>query len=209
MSRSTRRIASAAAAVALAVSAPGVVGIAQADDNGSDSDRRWGLSSEVQQNQTLVAAITTARDDYRTAVRSAKDAYRATMGGIWTTIQGQTQTQRDAVTTAKKAYLDARAAGADTTAAKMALSEAIVAYRSALQTAKAGQQTAITNARSTARTTLTQARDAYRSAITAAFAAAGLPVPDGLLTMGGRNGFGSDSWLSNGFGHMKDHGRRS
>lgn len=207
MSRTTRRIATAAAAVALTVSAPGVVGIAQADDNGG-SDRRWGLTSEVLQNQALVDAISTARADYRDAVRAAKDAYRTTMSGIWSTIQAQTQTQRDAVVAAKKAYLSAREAGADTTAAKMALSEAIVAYRSALQSAKAGQETAIANARTTAQGALTKARDAYRASITAAFAAAGLPVPEGLLTMGGRHGFGSDKWLGSGFGHMKGRGDR-
>lgn len=165
-----RRIAAMFAAFALALSAPGLVGIAHADD---DDDVRLALTS------AQVTAVTTARADYLKAAWQAKIVYRTDVVKARDAMDAALQTPRLNVLLAKDAYEVATRFGGDVTGTKAALETAIATYRSAYTSALAAARTVTDAARSTLRTSLTNARTAYVAAITAAFV--GTTVPESLL----------------------------
>ena len=109
----TRRLLTAAAAVALVASAPGFVSVASAHNNDGNGGR-GSVISELASNAPLLDAVKAARADYRTAAKEAKDAYRAATAGAREAIVTATQTERDAFKKARADYRAARLAGTDT-----------------------------------------------------------------------------------------------
>ena len=208
--RTTRRIVTATAAIALMASAPGFIGVASAHDHGGNgSGGRDGLTSEQSANPEFAMAIQTARTTYKDATKAVKDQFRTDIAGVRTAIETATATQKAAVKTAHDAYENARDANpaVDTTAQKAALDAAITAYKDALNTAKTAQQAVVTAAADKAKATLATALTTYQTSITEAFAtyAAGTTVPPGLLTPGWAHGLGDGKWLNHGLGDKHGH----
>lgn len=165
-----RRIAAGLAAMALALSAPGLVGVAHADD---DDDVRIALTS------AQVTAVTAARADYLRTAWQAKLAYRTDVVKARDAMDATLQTPRLNVLLAKDAYEVAVRYGGDVSGTKTALDAALSAYRSAFTTALATAKTATDAARTVLRATLTNAKATYVAAVTAAFA--GTTIPKSLL----------------------------
>jgi len=158
MNRTALRVLTGIAALAVAVVSPAALGSALADDRPVDT-RTWGLSSTLADNEPLVTAIASARDDFRVASIAARTAWRTAMQGI-----------RDEVL--------AEVASARTSTASD--------YRAALERAWARYGDQVDTAAAAARSSLLTARSVYTSAITAAFAkyAPGASVPRAVLEPG-------------------------
>lgn len=189
-----RRIAALFAALALALSAPGLVGIAHADDE----DDVIVLLTSAQ-----VTAVTAARADYLKAAWQAKITYRADVTQARDAMDTVLLSPRLNVLLAKDAYEVAVRYGGDVAGTKAALDTALSAYRSAYASALATAKTATDAARATLRTALDTAKAKYTAAITAAFAGTGVP-PSLLNPPGSRMGWfkDHDGWrgLSKEFG---------
>lgn len=164
-----RRIAATLAAFALALSVPGLVGVANADDD----------VTPVTLTSGQITAVTAARADYLKAAWQAKTTYRGDVAKARDAMDATLQGLRLTVLLAKDAYEVAVRHGGDVTATKAALDAAITAYRSAYTAALATARTATDAARTALRTALNNARATYTTAITAAFV--GTTVPTSLL----------------------------
>lgn len=165
-----RRIAALFAALALALSAPGLVGIAHADDEDNVI---------VPLTSAQVTAVTAARADYLKAAWQAKITYRADVTKARDAMDTALQSPRLNVLLAKDAYEVAVRYGGDVAGTKAALDTAVASYRSAYTSALATARTATDSARAALRTALDAAKAKYVAAITASFP--GTSVPRGLL----------------------------
>jgi hypothetical protein len=201
MNRTALRLVTAAAALALGLTAPGALGIAAADDRPTDA-RTWGLSSELQQNAELVAALERAREDYRATVVSARTTFRTVLQGVQDGIADATASQRAVARTAGDAY---RAAleGRDTDdidELKAEFASAWNAYRDALLAARAAARPAIDTATGSAKASLMTARSIFTRAVADAFAehAPGVNVPRLLQDPSAWMGLGDSRWLVQG-----------
>lgn len=166
-----RRLVAMFAALALALSAPGLVGVAHADDD--DDDVRLTLTT------AQVTAVTAARADYLKAAWQAKTTYRTEVVKARDSMDASLQAPRLNVLLAKDAYEVAVRYGGDVTGTKAALETAIAAYRSAYTSALNTARTATDAAKLALRAALNNARSTYVAAITAAFV--GTTVPPSLL----------------------------
>ena len=189
----------AAAAFVLGVTAPGAIGIAAADDRPVDA-RTWGLSSELQQNAGLVAALQDAREDYRASVLSTRSAFRTVLDGVQDRITEETSAQRAAARSAGDAYravLDGRSTG-DLAALKAEFTSAWNTYRDALLAARIEARSAMDTAAGAAKASLMTARSMYTAAVTAAFAkhAPGTVVPRVVQDPSAWLGLGDSRWLA-------------
>lgn len=187
-----KRIAALFAALALTLSAPGLVGVAHADDD-----------VIVPLTAAQVTAVTAARADYLKAAWQAKITYRADVTKARDAMDTVLLSPRLNVLLAKDAYEVAVRYGGDVAGSKAALDTALSAYRSAYTSALATARTATDAARATLRTALDTAKAKYTAAITAVFA--GTSVPPSLLNPpGSRRGWfkDHDGWrgLSKEFG---------
>lgn len=201
MNRTALRVVTAAAALVLGITSPGAIGAAAADDRPIDT-RTWGLSSELQRNDALVAALETAREDYRASVLSARAALRTVLQGAQERITESTQSQRSAARAAGDAYraiLDGQASG-DLAALKAQFASAWNAYRDALVAARAAARPAMDTAAGSAKASLMTARSIYTAAVNSAFAthAPGTSVPRLLQDPSGWLGVGDSRWLVQG-----------
>lgn len=170
-----RRIAASVAALVLTMSAPGLVGIAHADDDELEND----VSLELVLTPAQVTAVTAARADYLKTAWQAKIVYRTAVLDARDAMDATLQTPRLNVLLAKDAYEVAVRFGGDVTGTRAALDASISAYRTAYASALATARASTDAARATLRTTLTNARATYIAAITAVFA--GTTVPESLL----------------------------
>lgn len=201
MNRTALRLVTAAAALALGLTAPGAFGIAAADDRTIDA-RSWGLGSELQQNAELVAALDTAREDYRASAVAARASYRTVLQGVQERITATTASQRAAARTAGDAYravLEGRATG-DLADLKSQFASAWNAYRDALLAARAAARPAMDTAAAAAKASLMTARSIYTKAVTDAFVehAPGVSVPRLLQDPSAWMGLGDSRWLVQG-----------
>lgn len=201
MNRTALRVVTAAAALALGVTAPGVIGIAAADDRPADV-RSWGLSSDLQQNDPLVAALQSAREDYRAAALSARSTFRTVIEGVQEDITERTASQRSAARTAGDAYravVEGQATG-DAAALRAKFASAWNAYRDDLAAATAAARPAMDTAAGSAKASLMAARSIYSAAVNAAFAkhARAATVPRLLQDPSAWLGIGDSRWLVQG-----------
>jgi hypothetical protein len=207
MSRTTHRLMTATASVAVIACLPGLTGIASAHDVGTTSDRSSTITQSTM-TQVQFAAVAAAREAYFASVASANSTLKVTLDGYMTTIATQTATLRDAANAAFTAYRNAKDVGLDTTALIVTWQTADEAYRVALDAAKASFATQVDAARVVAKTAIDAAGTAYIKAITDAFA--GQTVPDGLLELprSGSHHDGAGHWASLGSGHdQREFGR--
>ncbi len=198
MNRSALRVVTAAAALVLGLTAPGAMGIAAADDRPVDA-RAWGLSSELQQNTALIAALQPAREDYRTAALSARSALRTMIEGVQEDITEATTPQRVAARLAGDAYravVEGRANG-DAAVLRAQFATAWNSYRDALAAARTAARPAMDTATGSAKASLMTARSLYTAAVNAAFAkhAQGTSVPRVVQDPSAWLGVGDSRWL--------------
>lgn len=198
MNRTALRIVTAAATLMLGATAPGVIGIAAADDRPADV-RAWGLSAELQQDVALVTDLKAARDSYRASALSARTAFRTALEGVQLLIQEQTGPERAAARAAGDAYravLEGAATG-DLAELKDEFASAWNAYRDALLAARAAAQSAVDTATGSAKASLITARSIYTNAVLTAFAqhAPGTAVPKLLQDPGSWMGMSDSRWL--------------
>lgn len=170
MNRTALRVLTGIAALAVAVASPAALGSALADDRPVDT-RTWGLSTTLAGNTPLVAAIASARDDFRASSVAARTAWRTAMQGI-------------------RAEVLADAASARTTNA--------ADYRAALERAWVRYGDQVDTATAAARSSLLTARAIYANAVTAAFAqhAPDATVPRGVLEPGWWSAVTEGLWTS-------------
>ena len=202
--RIVRSLAAVSASAVLLVAAPGFVGSASAHDGGSGSSSNDSGHVSSSLPVELTTAVKTARTAYFTAAWQAKDAYRAAVMAIRTTMQNETAPQLAAAQAAKKALDDAFANGADQATIdglKAALRTAVENYRNALITSKTAHAGEFATALTNAKNAVAAAGVVYTQAVTAAFAtyAPGTPIPSGLLNPPGHD-FGKS------FGHSQIEG---
>jgi hypothetical protein len=201
MNRTALRVVTAAAALVLGLTAPGTIGIAAADDRPTDA-RTSGLSSELQQNTELVAALQSAREDYRASVLSTRSDFRTVLQGLQDDITQATASQRSAARVAGDAYravLEGRATG-DLAALKAEFASAWNAYRDALTTARVAARSAMDTAAGSAKASLMTARSIYTKAVNDAFAehAPRTSVPRVIQDPSGWMGMADSRWLVQG-----------
>lgn len=201
MNRTALRVVTAAAALVLGLASPGAIGVAAADDRPVDA-RSWGLGSELQRNADLIAALQSAREDYRASALSARTAFRTVLLGVQERMTETTASQRTAARTAGDAYravLEGRATG-DLAALKADFASAWNAYRDALVTARAAARPAMDTAAGSAKASLMTARSLYTKAVTDAFAehAPGAVVPRPIQDPSAWLGVGDSRWLVQG-----------
>lgn len=201
MNRTALRVVTAAAALVLGISAPGALGTAVAEDRPVDS-RAWGLSSELQQNSELIAALQSAREDYRTAALSARSTYRTVIEGVQQGIAVRTASARGSARAAGDAYravLEGRSTG-DLSALKAQFASAWNAYLDAFAMARAAARLPMDTAAGSAKASLMTARSIYTAAVNAAFAkhAAGTIVPKLVQDPSAWLGLGDTRWLTQG-----------
>ncbi len=195
----TRRLLTGVAAAALIVSTPGFVSVAAAHPHDGKGGRA-GLSSEITSNTELVTAIKDARQSYKAEVKAVKTAYRDDTAGARDAVAAATQTQRDALTAARDAYRTARRSGSDTTAARDALRSAAKNLRDAVIAARADQMDVFDAAGATAKTALAAALATYQGSIRAAFEGTGVEIPERLLTPRFKHGKDAGRWIGHGIG---------
>lgn len=196
----------AAAGLVLGLTSTGAIGIAAADDRPVDA-RSWGLDGELQRNTALVAALQSAREEYRASALSARTAFRSVLSGVHERITESTASQRTAARTARDAYrdvLEGRAAG-DLAALKADFASAWRAYRDALVAARTAARPAMDTAAGAARASLMTARSLYTKAVAEAFAehAPEVVVPRLVQDPSTWMGMGGSSWLVQGLD--RDH----
>lgn len=203
--RTARRVLTATAALGLVATAPGFVGIASANDNGSGPSSHSSSAAISTLSPALQTAVKTARTAYFAAVEKAKSDFKAALVPIRAKIQTDTAAQLKAAQDARSAYMNAVSTNqpqATLDTLKAAYLAAVQTYRTALQAAITAAQPAIDTARSTALKAIADAGTAYTKAITDAFAAQVPPVavPAGLLLPPGK-GHGGNGHLGLGGGN--------
>jgi hypothetical protein len=181
--RTARRLITLSASVALIATAPGLVGIASANDNPSPSSTS--TATHVTLSPELVKAVQDARSTFKTTVRSALDTYRTAKDAIRTAMAADTaltslHVAKDA---AKDVLHQAREAGTDTTGLQAAYDTAKTAYEAAKAPYKALEDAP----KAALKTAVDAAKVAYVDTVTKALAAAGMTVPANLLEVSGKH----------------------
>jgi hypothetical protein len=196
--RLARSVLAVTASAVLLLTAPGLVGVAVAHDNGG------GGSSQAHNpiSPDLQMAIKDARIAYLSAVKKATADYRDALIRIRTSIQAETASQLKAVQDAKTALDEAAKAGKDQATLdqlRQSLKSAIDSYRNSVLTTKSAHETDVAGAQQAANDAIGAAGIAYAKTVTGAFAkfAPGMTPPPGLLKPPGR-GFGKGQDMNHG-----------
>ena len=205
--RTARRIVTLSATVALVATAPGLVGIASAND--TPSPTVGATHAQLTLAPALITAIQDARNAFKTTARAASDTYRTAKAAIRAAMDADTSlTQLHAAKDAARQALElALKAGTGTPALQTAYDNARTAY----EAAKAPYRTQEDVARNNLRMAVDAAKAVYVAAVKAAFAtyAPTAAIPANLLEVSGKHhgyAFGHLNAMpttSHAGGHMK------
>jgi len=205
--RTAIRFVTLTASVALVATAPGLVGIASAND--TPSPTAPATSTQVTLSPALVTAIQDARSAFKTTVRTASDTYRTAKAAIHAAEDADASlTQLHAAKDAARQALElAVKAGTSTPALQTAYDNAKAAYEAAKAPYTAQEKTARTNLQ----TAVDAAKAVYVTAVKTAFAtyAPTMAIPANLLEVSGKHhgyAFGHLNEMpaaSHAGGHMK------
>jgi hypothetical protein len=192
--RNARRFITLSATVALIACAPGLAGVASANDSPSPTPTS---TTQTTVSPDLIKAVQAARDAYKTTTHTAKDAYRVAKKAMHTAIEATLATQHDALKAAHDALRIAHEAGTDTPEMRASYEALKSAYETAKHTAETTWLASNADPRIALNTAITAAQGTYTAAIKSAFAtyAPTMTIPAGLLQAPGK-GHG------NAFGHL-------
>ena len=191
--RTARRIITLSASIALIATAPGLVGVASANDTPSPTVPA--SNAQMTLSPALVTAIQDARNAFKASARTSMDVYRTAKTAIHTAMEADANlaSLHSAKDAAKQALRLAFAAGTSTPALQAAYDNAKGAYDIARATYAAQEDAA----RTALQASVDAAKVIYVAAVRAAFTtyAPTVAVPANLLEVSGRHhGFA--------FGHL-------
>jgi hypothetical protein len=192
--RNARRFITLSATVALIACAPGLAGVASANDSPPPTPTS---TTQTTVSPDLLKAVQAARDAYKTTTHTAKDAYRVAKKAMHTAIEASLATQHAALKAAHDALRIAHEAGTDTPEMRTSYEALKSAYETAKHAATTTWLATNTDPKIAFNTAIKSAQDAYLVAVKAAFAtyAPTMTIPAGLLHAPGK-GHG------NAFGHL-------
>jgi hypothetical protein len=192
--RNARRFITLSASVALIACAPGLAGIASANDRPSPSPTS---TTQTTVSPDLIKAVQAARDTYRATTHTAKDAYKVAKKAMHAAIETSLAAQHAALKASHDALRIAHEAGTDTPEMRASYEALKSAYETAEHAATTTWLATNADPKIAFNTAIKAAHDAYTVAVKAAFAtyAPTTSIPAGLLQAPGK-GHG------NAFGHL-------